>query len=455
MYDYQQEIVEFVKENPRAAVWVDMGLGKTVGVGTALADLIAEFRSNKTLIIAPKQVAESTWPEELAKWEQLKHLRYYNMTGKPEKERARMARQTNADVWLINVENFVWLHKLFKLGEFPWDTIILDESSLYKNYSAKRTKAMLRRVPEVQRIIEMTGTPAPKGLKQIFCQIRMLDDPKNTTSYRLGRTFGAFASMYFNKTGYMGKELELKDGAEEEIYDKIAEVVLRLDAKDYLDVEEPVHTPVYVPLPVKNLREYRKLEREYLLEIENEDESEANVVAFNSAALRQKLRQYAQGHVYAEEGGTLTVHDKKIKALDRLRDEMPGKNMIVVYHFKSDLERLKERYPHGVELKEKGAKERWDKGEIEMLFLHPASGGHGLNLQYGGHVMVWFTLTDNTENVTQTNGRLPRPGQEEVVMIYYLIAEGTVDEDIYAVNTGDIKNEREMLAAMKMRHKSL
>lgn len=447
MHEYQVLTYQFAYDHPRCAIWLPMGLGKTVAVGTVIADLIASFQSQRVLIIAPKAVAEFTWPEEFAKWEHLHGLTYHNMTGEPKDIRLQIAQQTNADIHIINVENFLWLTRLYKLGEFPWDTIILDESSLYKNYSAKRTKAMLRRMPEIRRVIQMTGTPASKGLKNVFTQIRMLDDPQNPGEFRLGRTFKSFSEKYFDKTGYMGKELKLKPDAEELIYDAIAPVVLRLDAKDYLDVEEPIETPIYVDLVGKEKTDYRKLEREYLLEVEDAED----IVAFNSSALRQKIRQYVQGHVYTEDDEVLEIHERKFQALERLRDEMPGQNMVIVYHFQSDLARLKQKYPEAKDLREPNAKAEWDSGELSILLLHPASGGHGLNLQYGGHIMVWFTLTDDTELVQQTNARLPRPGQTNVVMIYYLIGRDTVDEEIYATNRGDISTEKEMLDAMKAR----
>lgn len=441
--DYQHRGVEFIKSHPSCALWVDCGLGKTATTMTALSDYLTSCMVHKVLVVAPKKVTVETWPDELEKWSGLFDfpVRQSLIVGNP-KQRTKAA-EADADIYLVNIENLVWLIKQYG-KKWPWDCVVLDESSKFKDRSTNRWKYLKSMLGQIDHVIELTGTPSPNSLMDLWSQIYLLDKGE-----RLGRTISAFRNKYFNITRRGNyTEYNLKEGAEQEIYDKVADLVFRLDGKDYLKMDPIKNVYHQIKLPEKAKKFYKQLATDLIVELE---QTEQTVTAINKAVLTNKLLQCANGAVYVDESETREwkhIHDEKLDALEHIIEET-GSPVLVAYNFQHDLVRLRERFPQAVDVKEDGAIDRWNKGEIPVLLAHPASAGHGLNLQAGGHVLVWFGLNWSLELYQQFNARLRRKGQKFPVICHHLVVEGTVDQNVLDALEGKNVTQSALLDALK------
>ncbi|WP_230140266.1 SNF2-related protein [Clostridium neonatale] len=446
-WDYQQYAINHILDHQASGLFLDMGMGKTVSSLTAIDNLLFLGEANKILVIAPKRVTEDTWSTEVEKWDHLKHLRISIILGTPKQ---RMdAINKDADIYVINRENVEWIvSNYFKT--WKWDTCIIDELSSFKSSKAKRFKALKKVRPYFKRIIGLTGTPAPNSLIDLWPQIYLLDGGE-----RLGRTITGYRERYFvpgQTNGYVVYNYNLRPGAEEAIHQKISDICISMMAKDYLDMPERIDNKIMIDLPKKAKDQYKELEKELIINLDNED-----ITAANSAVLTGKLLQMCNGAIYSEDKEVVEVHDKKLNALMDIIEAANGKPVLIFYSFKHDLTRimeiLKKNKLKGQELKGQEDIKKWNNGEIPILLLHPASAGHGLNLQYGGNIVVWFGLTWSLELYQQANARLHRQGQKETVIIHHIIAKGTVDEDVMAALSNKEINQNTLLNAVKARCK--
>ena len=408
-------------------IWAE-GLGKTVTTLTAVKDLkYNRFEIRKVLVIAPKKVAEGTWTKEKDKWEHTKMLRVSQVLGSQEK-RIR-ALNTPADLYIINRENVCWLVDYYR-NAWPFDMVVVDESSSFKSHKAKRFKALASMGPRISRMVELTGTPSPNGLDDLWAQLYLLDGGE-----RLGRRYTQFRERYFqpNKKGPDGivYSYEAKPGTEESILKKISDICVSMSAEDYLELPEIIYHQIPVVLDAKAEKAYRELERKMVLELP-EDDSEISVAC--AAALSNKLLQMGNGAVYDEDHGYHEVHRCKIEAFLELIESLSGKPVLVFYNFQHDrfriLDALGKSKLRVRELKDTKDEDDWNTGKIDVLLTHPASSAYGLNLQQGGNHVVWFGLTWNYELYTQANKRLHRQGQTERVIVHHLVCTGTRDEDV-------------------------
>ena len=414
-HNYQDYAREFIIGHPVCALILDMGLGKTVITLTALWELALDyFEVGKVLVIAPFRVARDTWKEELEKWDHLKGLSVSVVVGS-EKERLD-ALEKKASVYVINRENVVWL---CEKHHWDFDMIVIDELSSFKSYQAKRFKALRRYRPKAIRVVGLTGTPG--NLMDLWAEIGILD-----MGQRLGRYIGAYRDRFFlpdKRNRNIIYSYKPRDGAEEAIYNLISDICISMKAEDYLSMPECLYHRVEVRMDEKEEKLYRQMEKDMLLPFEDGD-----VDAVNAAALSGKLLQMANGAVYDENHKVRHIHDKKLDALEDLIEAANGKPVLVAYWYQHDLDRIVERFK-AVPLKAAGDIRKWKEGKIPVAAIHPASAGHGLNIQDGGHILIWFGLTWSLELYMQCNARLWRQGQRETVMIYHIINKGTLDED--------------------------
>lgn len=375
------------------------------------------FDVSKVLVIAPLKPAEDTWPVEIEKWDHLRGLRYSLVLGSQE---ARMeALRAEADIYIINRENVMWLVDLFR-KKWPFDMVVIDELSSFKSSKAQRFRALKRVRPYIRRIVGLTGTPAPNGLLDLWPQVYLLDQGQ-----ALGKTLTSYRDAYFDpdkRNRQVVYSWKLKENAEAEIYRKLKGLCISLNSADYLDLPERRFIRHEFALSPKARETYDKLERETLLPF-----ADGNIDGATAAVLRSKLLQLAGGAAYDDEHGVKILNDDKLQVLDQLIEEANGRPVLVFYNYKHELARILERYPGAVSIKEEGAVARWNAGEIPILLAHPASAGHGLNLQAGGHIIIWFGPTDNLEYYQQANKRLHRPGQKQVVLIHHILAKDTWD----------------------------
>ena len=439
---YQHRAVTYTNTHPFCALWVDCGLGKTAVTLTSIADQLQTFQASKILVIAPKKVAVDTWPDEIKKWSELFNfpVKASLMVGTPKQ---RMTAATcDADVYIINVENLAWLVDQF-FKNWRWDWVVLDEASLFKDHSTKRFKKLKSVLGQIDRVVELTGTPASNGLLNIWSQIFLLDRGE-----RLGRTITEYRRRYFNEVRKGDwTDYQIKEGAEQEIYDKLSDIVFRLDGDDYLKMEPLKRVFHTLKLDTKARKFYDQLASDLIIEMENEQV----ITAVNKAVLTNKLLQCANGAVYVDETNSTQwehIHDEKLDHLEHIITET-GSPVLVAYNFKSDLVRLRERFPDAIDIKEPGAVERWNRGEIDLLLAHPASAGHGLNLQHGGHVMVWFGLNWSLELYQQFNARLRRKGQTKPVICHHLVVENSVDQNVLDALDGKEITQTALLNALK------
>ncbi|MEA4926384.1 MAG: DEAD/DEAH box helicase [Syntrophomonadaceae bacterium] len=438
-HDYQTYATNFILQHPISAVFLDMGLGKSVITLTAIFDLVLDsFLIRKVLVIAPLRVARDTWPFEIEKWDHLKGMTYSVAIG-TEQER-KFALMRNVDVYIINRENVDWLVNKSGLP-FDFDMVVVDELSSFKAYSSKRFKALRRVRPKVKRIVGLTGTPSGNGLMDLWAEIGILD---------MGQRLGRFITHYRNKFFTPEKRNQLVvfsykplPGAEDEIYRLISDITISMKNTDYIKLPGLVMNEISVWLPEKEQKAYDTIKRDLILSLEGRD-----IDAANAAALSGKLLQMANGAVYDENGGVAHLHDRKLDALEDIIEAANGKPVLVAYWFKHDLERILYRFP-AVKLDSAASIRRWNDGKIPLAVIHPASAGHGLNLQAGGSTLVWFGLTWSLELYQQTNARLWRQGQKDTVVIHHIITKGTIDEDVIRALKRKDKVQTALIDAVK------
>jgi len=436
---YQQYSIDYILEHPTAALFLDCGLGKTVIALTAIFDLTLDsFHIRKVLIIAPLRVARDTWPEEIEKWEQLKGLAYSVVVGTESERKAALMEKVQ--VYIINRENVPWLIHCSGML-FDYDMVVVDELSSFKSHQAKRFKSLMKVRPGVKRIVGLTGTPSANGLMDLWAEFRLLD-----LGQRLGRFIGKYRDTYFvpdkrnQQTIFSYKP---KPGGEEAIYRQIADITISMKNTDYLKLPELVINEITVRLSETEWQHYQTLKAELVLSLNGRE-----VDAVNAAALYGKLLQLASGAVYDEHGEVIPIHNRKLDALEDIIEAANGKPVLIAYWFKHDLKRILERFP-GEQLDSEDSMRRWNAGKIPIALIHPASAGHGLNLQAGGCALVWFSLTWSLELYKQTIARLWRQGQKETVVVHHIIASGTIDENVMASLAKKDTGQAALLRAVK------
>lgn len=420
-HNYQTQATEFIETHPQAAVFLGLGMGKTVITLTAIWNLLLDsFQVRRVLIIAPLRVARDTWPAEAAKWDHLAGLTLAIAVGTKQDRLDALAR--NAMVTVINRENVPWLVKQLG-GAWPFDMVIIDELSSFKNHRAQRFKALAAIRHQVTRIVGLTGTPASNGLMDLCAQFQLLDEGQ-----RLGRFISHYRNRWFvpdKRNGMQVFTYKPRPGAEDEIYAAISDITLSMRTTDHLQLPELTITTQTVTLDGREREVYERLRDEMVLDLNGQI-----VDAANAAALSGKLLQLASGAIYDEHGETIEVHGRKLDALEDLIEAANGQPLLVAYWFKHDLQRIRQRFPEARELKTSADIEAWNAREIPLALIHPASAGHGLNLQAGGSLLIWFSLTWSLELYQQTNARLYRQGQREPVTITHLATTGTLDEAV-------------------------
>lgn len=422
-HNYQAQATQFIEDHPQAAILLGMGLGKTIITLTAIWNLLLDsFQACRVLVIAPLRVARDTWPAEAAKWDHLTGLSVAVAVGTKTERLGALARQ--AMVTVINRENVPWLVK--QLGNaWPFDMVVIDELSSFKNHRAQRFKALASVRPKITRIVGLTGTPAANGLMDLWAQYRLLDEGQC-----LGRFITAYRNRWFvpdKRNGMQVFTYKPRPGAEDDIYEAISDITLSMRTTDHLQLPKLTVTTTNVTLSSKDRKVYDQLRDELVVDLDGQV-----IDAANAAALSGKLLQLASGAIYNSDGETITVHDGKLDALEDLVEAANGQNLLVAYWFQHDLARIRQRFPHARPLTTSADIEYWNAGEISLGLIHPASAGHGLNLQTGGSLLVWFSLTWSLELYQQTNARLHRQGQQHPVTITHLVAQDTLDEAVLA-----------------------
>ncbi|CAB4137619.1 HepA Superfamily II DNA/RNA helicases, SNF2 family [uncultured Caudovirales phage] len=438
LHDYQLRAVDFISDRKRCALWLDMGLGKSVTTLTAISDLIDSFQVNRTLVIAPLRVANTVWKQEAAQWEHLKHLSVKLCTGS---EKARLkALQSDASIYVINRENVPWLVQQYG-KRWPFDCVVIDEASSFKNASSQRFKALRKTLPETEYMILLTGTPSPNSLLDLWPQMYLIDFG-NT----LGRTMTAYKQRFF-EPDFMGYKFTPRAGAAEKIQELLKPHVLSMSASDYLELPKRIDLIEHVQLPPKVMVDYQNFEKTLLAELPDGEEVEA----ISAAVLANKLLQFCNGAIYTDDMGNWSeLHTAKLDALAEIIEQNDNENILLAYNYKTDLARLQKRFPQAVVLdKNPDTVRAWNHGEIPLLLAHPASAGHGLNLQRGGSLIVWFGLSWSLELYQQFNARLHRQGQIKPVRIVHLIADGCIDERVMQVLGSKDAQQSALLKALK------
>lgn len=444
-HDYQRYATEYIESHPEAAVFLDMGLGKTSITLTALNNLLFDyFDVHRILVIAPLRVARNTWSDEIEKWDHLHNLTFAIAVGS-EKERLEALRK-QADITMINRENLQWL--IEKSGQpFEYDMVVIDELSSFKNHQAKRFKALMKARPKVKRIVGLTGTPSSNGLMDLFAEFKILD-----MGMRLGRFIGQYRNTYFKPDKMNGPivySYKPLPGAEDAIYEKISDITISMKAADHLKMPELVNTKYMVHLSEKGKKKYEDMKAKLVLEL-----PEGEITAANAASLSGKLSQMANGAVYADDESILPIHDRKLDALEDIIESANGKPLLIAYWFKHDLIRIEQRLTEKKipfqKLDSDASMKMWNKGELPVALIHPASAGHGLNLQSGGSTLVWFGITWSLELYQQTVARLYRQGQSSgTVTVIHILTQGTVDEKIMKALADKDSTQSALIGAVK------
>lgn len=447
-HQYQEYVIKTLIEKKKLAIFMDMGLGKTSCTLSAIDYLMNDtLEINKVLVISPLKVAKLTWEEEIEKWDELSHLRLSKAVGS--KDQRIKALNTPADIYIINRENTEWMMNYYREEKrWPFQMIVIDESSSFKNRASHRFKAAKVLCQITPRVVELTGTPTPNGLMDLWSQIYLLDQGK-----RLGQTLTAYRNAFFdpdkrNRTVIFS--YKPKHGAKGEIYKRIKDIAVSMRAEDYLNMPERIENSITIEMPERVKAVYQEMETEYLVTLDEE-----TIVATSAGVVCNKLLQMANGAVYTSEGNWVEIHDLKIQALREIMEAEEGKPVMVFYQYRHDLERLQRAFKdlNPRMLKTDQDKKDWDQGKIQMLLAHPASMGHGLNLQAGGNIIVWFGLTWNLEQYEQANARLYRQGQKNAVIINHLIVKGTEDEDALLRLAGKKATQDELIEAVKAKIK--
>ena len=418
-HDYQNYAIEYIKENPVTAVLLGLGMGKSVISLTAIADLLFDsFEIRNVLIIGPLRVARDSWPMEISKWEHLQHLTYAVAVGSLAERKAAIAR--NADITIINRENVDWL---VESGNFDFDMVVIDELSSFKSHASKRFKALMKVRPKVKRIVGLTGTPSSNGLMDLWAEFRLLD-----MGERLGKFITRYREAFFmpeKRNGMQVFSYKPRPDAEEEIYRRISDITISMKCTDHLNMPELISTRYEVVLSDDERKQYERLKSELVLTLSDEE-----ITVPNAASLTNKLSQLSNGAIYDDDRNIVVFHSRKLDALEDIIESANGNPLLVAYWFKHDLERIRKRFEVR-EIKTSQDIIDWNAGKIPVAMIHPASAGHGLNLQSGGSTLVWFGLTWSLELYQQTNARLWRQGQTSgTVVIQHIITKGTIDERI-------------------------
>ena len=444
-HDYQQFAINYILEHPIAAVILGMGLGKTSITLTAIEQLIYDsFEVSKVLVVAPLRVARNTWSDEIHKWNHLKHLRYSIVLGSAAER--KKALEADADIYIINRENLQWLIEQSGVNFF-WDMVVLDELSSFKNWNCKRFKAFMKVRPNVKRVIGLTGTPSSNGLMDLFAEFKCLD-----MGERLGRFISQYRVNYFvpdRMNGPIVYSYKLRNGAEEQIYEKISDITISMKALDHLQMPELISNEYPVYMNDEEAKLYADMEEDLFIPLKK-----GEITAANAAALSGKLLQMANGAVYSDDGDEIVIHDQKLDALEDMIEAANGRPVMVAYWFKHDRTRIAERLGKlGIvyqEIKSAQSIKNWNSGKLQVALIHPASAGHGLNLQSGGNFLVWFGLTWSLELYSQTNARLWRQGQQsETVIIQHIVTKGTVDEKILKALKEKDETQSALMTAVK------
>ena len=446
---HQIMAMRFLREHERCALFLDMGLGKTVCSLSVAKELLDDFKVEKILVIAPKRVAEDTWTRESEKWDHLRELRVVKVLGSSSNR--RQALETNADVYVINRENVQWLVDYYK-GIWPFDLVIIDELSSFKNPQAKRFKMLKRVIHQSRYVWGLTGTPASNGYMDLWSEIFLIDGGE-----RLGKFIGSYRQHFFYAgahRGYIVYEYKLRDGAKKQIDQRLSDICLSMSKEDWLQLPGIIYNEVRVKMTSAERKVYDKFERDRVLpllgdKLSSIEDMSSAVLGETAAVLSGKLLQMANGAVYDDNSGVFHLHDQKLDALNEIVESAQGTALLVFYSYRHDLDRIKARFPYAVELKTSDDITRWNKGEIPMLLCHPASAGYGINLQEGSHIMVWFGLPWSLENYQQSIARLHRQGQEHPVIVHHIICENTLDDRVLAALQSKNATQKSLLDALK------
>ena len=439
--DYQSYATRYVLDHPHAGVFLEMGLGKTVITLTALQALLETGEVSRAIVIAPLNVARTVWAQECAKWDHLQGIRVSRVLGSAKERKAAL--QADADLYVINRENVEWL-----MGElirehqpWPYDMIIIDELSSFKNHRAKRFRALSRVRSLTPRIVGLTGTPSPNGLIDLWAQIFILDGGE-----RLGKSIGRYRDQFFRPgatNGHIVFDYRPKPGAQEQIEKRISDICVSMRAQDWISLPETIRRDVPVDIPDGVRKTYQQFRRDLVLSL-----PEGEISAANAAVMANKLLQFTGGAMYGDTGDVIPVHDGKLKALAELVD-VATSPVLVFYGYRHEADRIRQAVPEAVHLYNAEQVEAWNRGEIPVLIAHPASAGHGLNLQAGGHTIVWYTLPWSLELYQQACARLVRRGQDHSVIIHHLVVPGTIDERVSTVLQGKAGQQDSLLSAVK------
>jgi SNF2 family DNA or RNA helicase len=423
-HEYQKYAIEYIKTHPIAAILLGCGLGKTSITLTAIDEMLHDtFEIRKVLVVAPIRVAKMSWPDEIQKWDHLSELRYSVVVGT--KEERFTALQADAEIYIINRENLQWL---IESTTFDYDMVVLDELSSFKNWQSKRFRAFMKVRPQLKRVIGLTGTPSSNGLMDLFAEYRCLD-----MGERLGRLIGQYRNAFFKPDKYNGPivySYKPLPGAEDEIYRRISDITISMKSTDFLHMPELVSSEYHALMDEAELEKYNDIKKDLMLQL-----PEGEVTAANAAALSSKLSQMANGAVYADDGSFTSIHDRKLDALEDIIESANGSPVLVAYWFRHDLKRIELRL-HSLHIPfaridKQDSIERWNRGEFPVMLIHPASAAHGLNLQYGGSTLVWFSIPWSLELYTQTVDRLFRQGQKsETVSVIHIVTKGTIDQRV-------------------------
>ena len=438
-HEYQEYATKFIEENEESAVFLECGLGKSVITLTAIKNLMARGEVSRVLVVAPLRVGKTTWPEEIGKWDHLAGLTYAVAIGSVAERLSAV--KAKADITIINRENVEWL--IDKSGmPFDYDMLVIDELSSFKSFKAKRFKALLKVRPQITRVVGLTGTPSSNGLMDLWAEFRLLD-----LGERLGRYITRYRLAYFTpdkRNAQVVFSYKPLPGAEERIYDKIDDITISMRASDYLKLPSLVMNTMVVEMGDKEKEIYDNLCDDMVVSLGDNE-----IDAVNAASLSNKLLQMANGAVYGEEQSVHRIHDEKLNALEDLIESANGKPVLVAYWFKHDLARIKAKFPFVREITTDADIRAWNRGEIEVGVIHPASAGHGLNLQTGGSTLIWFGLTWSLELYQQTNARLYRQGQKNTVVIHHIVTKGTIDERVLKALEKKEKTQNSLIDAVK------
>lgn len=460
LHKYQKVCVEHIITHPYCGLFLDMGLGKTATTLTAINDLIYDYcEISSVLVIAPKRVAESVWQEEAEKWDHLKHLRFSKIIGNPT-QRINAVRETKADIYIISRDNVAWLCALYGGGSLPFDMVVVDELSSFKSYKSVRFKALRNARLYLKRLVGLTGTPAPNGLIDLWAQLYLID-----RGDRLEKTISRYREKYFRPgrtNGHVVYSYDLMNDSEYLIHKKIEDICISMRAEDYLELPEKTDNYIKLKMPKNLVKKYEDFEKNKVLDLfkpeqeylDNADkwvDKPAEINAVNAAALSNKLLQFANGAIYDDDKNVFQIHDIKLEALKEIIENSNGKPVLVAWTYQFDRDRIKEYLKEYTprELKTSKDIEDWNAGNVQVMLAHPASAGHGLNLQAGGNIIVWFGQTWSLELYQQFNARLYRQGQQNHVIINHLILQGTHDEDVIRALKAKDKTQSSLMNSIK------